>query len=258
MRKLMTATILLAGCTEFTGVLDKIGFASDLHTASGAWTPASPIAAGTEARVGAVALVGEEPSEGPLGVHGEVSGRRISGWAEEDGVVAFTSDRGHGWVHYSGTASDRFPIEFAPVAEVVVIEPWAHRWDLPSEEELRLVRGSTWGFALELQDRRGRALGYRFEDLDVQASGGTSAWMDEGQLMVSGDGDGEVSVSHLDRPLATIPVVTVPLEDAVDVDVFEETDDDGLTISWSVARDTAGRPVWGVPGVGEIRLSVAE
>ena len=258
MRTLMIATILLAGCTEFTGVLGKIGFASDLRTASGAWTPETPIAGGTEARVGAVELMGEEPSEGPLGVTGEVSGRRVTGWAEDDGVVMLTAERGHGWVHYSGAASDRFQVEFAPVADAVVVEPMAHHWGLPAEEELRLVGGSTWSFAVELRDRRGRALGYRLEDLEVSASGGASAWVEDRVLMVSADGDGVVSVSHLDRVLVTVPVVVVHVEDAVSVEPFTELHEHDLMTTWSVARDSHGRALWGVPGAGEVELSGTE
>lgn len=226
-RSLLLTPLALVGCHDFVGDLGRIGFVSDLRVAEGAWTPDHAIAGGGTARFLPVSLFDGEGNERTdledeeLQLRGSTTGRRLTSWTEEGptegpGLLAVTAERGSGWVHFEGIEHDRFEVSFVPASEVVFLRLLEGSGEVDGEEEpelvvldgaLELSGGEAALLALDIVDRRGRSLGWVPEEVDLVATGGVSAWLEGGGLVVVGDGSGELAVSLLGDELGEIAVL---------------------------------------------------
>ena len=175
----MTTLLLLLGCYDFAGDEDRIGFVSDLQTRSGVkWTPEHAIAGGSNPTFYAVAEVGAEDDEELPEVWGFVD--ELPFEAEEPYVLRVEGpQRGTDEVVFEGELVDHFELRFRPAREVVLT-------DLVGEEldQVALVASSEVVLGVEVRDRWSRPLGYRLEDLELEADGGVSAWIEEGHLFL--------------------------------------------------------------------------
>lgn len=229
-RTLLLTPLALVGCHDFVGDLGRIGFVSDLRVADSAWTPEHPIASGSTARFLPVSLFDAEGNERTdveaeeAALRGSTTGRRLTSWTEEGelegpDLLAVTAERGSGWVHFEGIEHDRFELSFVPAADVVFLR----LFERPVEDErggeveievevvvqegpLVLAAGEAAILALDVVDRRGRSLGWVPDEVDLEATGGVSAWLDGGGLVVVGDADGAVAVSLLGEELGRVEV----------------------------------------------------
>lgn len=179
--------LLLFGCYDFEGDEGRIGFVSDLQTTSGTkWTPESGIVGGTSPSFMAVIDLTVEDQE--LGeVWGDADFEHSADeayWLKVEGP-----QRGRGEVFFDGALSDGFELRFRPADEVVLS-------DLAEEQldDFAMVQGGEAALKVEVRDRWSRPLGYRAEDLVVEADGGLSAWMEDGYLRVIADGPGGLRV----------------------------------------------------------------
>lgn len=247
---LLALLSLSTACYDFKGDLGRVGFSSNLRLSSGAWTPAHRIASGATA-----AFAPSEDLANPDAklddLVASVSGHTLTTWVDE-GTTFVSSDRGRGVVAWHGRLSDRFKVDFEDPARAALPDPLAVMLkveDAPGER-LALITGVPWTGTLRLADRRGRELGWNPDQVELQATGGVSAWVEEGSMMVTADGDGEIAIAWMGQPVATVPVRAADAGEVVEIEVFTKVmpEEDGTetTAALAVPRLADGTPVWGV------------
>ncbi|MCB9668136.1 MAG: hypothetical protein H6734_01565 [Alphaproteobacteria bacterium] len=228
MRRLVTLPLVLLGltaCFDFAGDRGELGFLTDarldLHTA---WTPAYALAEGTSPRlaVGEILATGQEPKHVQLSVDG--------GPAREDVVLD-----GHGRAVVTAEADgvrDRFVARWRPVEALQVGRMLGE--DL---EEVGVLPGVPSPLGIGLRDRRGRPLGFRLADLDLD--GTADVWEDDGLVLVATDTEASVTIGFADL---TASVTLVPVDPETIELTVERLEHDGRCLL--VARASSeGLPV---------------
>jgi hypothetical protein len=263
--------IVLSGCWEFTGELERIGFISNLATGDiTPWHPDDGIALDTEAAFTAQEILDGQDDEHLPRVQGTVKGR-LELLESTDRSVVVTGRSGV--IRFDGEATDLFRVQFRPIHEVAV-QDFAHvvseqPRDLP--QSFGVPIGVPVHLVPTLRDRRGDRLGWNPDQLDVFVEG--FAATHEEQLVALEVGTGELVVAYAGTEWMTHRIQSVPLDaivrltsEVLPVDGQEAhlvhitgwTSDDlpvyGLPLAWDIPEvlrvdtsDSAGHALWVSP-----------
>lgn len=206
---LLVPILALLGCYEFEGERGRIGFVSNLRLNNRhAWTPDSPIAAGSFVAVFAQERLNSD-SEEPPAVQGAPSGALIPMTAEREGTVEFTGEDGDaGTLRFWGEVDDHFHARFTRAAAASIAHPWEPLDGLPSRGELVVVPGETIILSTLLLSAQDELLGWPVQRLQVSGAGGVSAWTEEGMLHLIADGEGAVLLDVPGIGRWAVPVYT--------------------------------------------------
>ena len=155
------------------------------------------------------AVEGDAPARGRARVDGAEDGEELPEvWGEADGLRFAASEpytllvhgpnRGRGEAFFDGALDDHFELRFRPASEIVLV-------DLVGEEldAIAFAPGGETAVGVKVLDRWSRPLGYRADDLVVEADGGLSAWPEDGYLHLVADDAGGLRVDVLDAEIFT-------------------------------------------------------
>lgn len=223
----------LSACHHFEGTLGRIGFVSNLQTtASSAWTPGSPIAAGSFAEVKAAADLRDPEREEPLDVDGFAGSGLIAAMPGPEAHVAFTGpDGASGTVRFWGEVDDHFAVRFADADRASLHHPLDATFGLDTEPEVAVAAGEAVALDVRLRAASGEVLGWDVDTLAVIGQGGVSAWAEGGLVHLVADGDGAVFVSVTDVGTFSIPIEAADPEDLSSVDVLT-VEGGAMAVAW--------------------------
>lgn len=205
------ALCTLTGCYDFAGDLGKIGFFTNLTVDGQPWSPTAPIAAGARFAVGVADYLDRDDDDN-LHVVESVRGAARPAVVTPEGTLWSGQDGARARFIYSGDVYDEFTVRFVAVDHgTVLAEPGT------AAEPLAMLAGSDAVAWVGLRGARGQRLGYDRNELTAASDGAVSAWVADGDLHLSADGDpgesGTVTVRYGDRVVATMPVAIIDASD---------------------------------------------
>lgn len=231
----------LPGCYDFAGDLGRIGFLTNLTVDGAPWTPASPIADGANFGFDIGEYINRTDGDN-LHVTESVRGAAKPAIVTKDGTIWTGRTGGRARFIYSGDVYDEFTVRFADVDHGVVLpEPGS------PAEPLAMVSGTDAAAWVGLRGPRGQRIGFDPRELTAESAGAVSAWVDDGDLHLSADGDpgesGTVTVRYGDRVVATVPVAVIDPADIASTRAARTCDN---CATWLVtAHDADGARVIG-------------
>lgn len=229
---------LLLGCYDFQGDDGVLWFTSDLALdGKTAWTPDNAVAGGLGPWFGAMARVGDEDSEAPV-VWGTSDEAHDA--VEPNLLKLHPIRRGDAEVWFEGDAQDGFDVRFRPADRVVLVDPAGRTLDA-----VRIAPDATVPLRVRVEDRWGRDLGWKVEDLHLEGDAGLSAWPVGGLAHVEGQGGLFLEAAGVEG------FVPVSVSEPVATEVRFVAQLDEHCVYEFVATDADGERVYGVTPVFE-------